>query len=95
MEPCKAQGDSATPAEQLAQRVRSARLPSPDERARIRREARLPLRDFAEALGVTTATVYRWETGGVEPKAAHAVAYADLLNKIQQALASGAKGETS
>lgn len=85
----------ATPAEQLAQRVRDARLPPPAERARIRREARITLREFAIVLGVTTTTVYRWELGATEPKAGHAVAYADLLGKIRDALASAPEQESA
>lgn len=86
MEPYAAPDDGATPAEQLARRIRAAKLPPPAERARIRREARITLREFAQVLGVTTTTVYRWELGVTEPKNAHAIAYADLLAKIKEAL---------
>jgi DNA-binding transcriptional regulator YiaG len=86
MEPYTAPDEGATPAEQLARRIRAAKLPPPAERARIRREARITLREFAQVLGVTTTTVYRWEIGDADPKTDHAVAYADLLNKVRQAL---------
>ena len=95
MEPFATHGEGATPAEQLAQRVRDARLPSPAERSRIRRDARVTLREFADVLGVTTTTVYRWELGETEPKADHAVAYADLLRHIHAALASTATEGTT
>lgn len=88
MEQYTARIASATAAEQLAQRVRAAKLPPLAERARIRREARVTLREFAAVLGVTTTTVYRWEQGETEPKADHAVAYAHLLARIQEALVS-------
>ncbi len=87
MEPYTAPVEGATPAEQLARRIRAAKLPPPAERARIRREARITLQEFAQVLGITTTTVYRWELGDTEPKMAHAIAYSDLLAKIQEALA--------
>lgn len=93
MEPYTAPVEGATPAEQLARRIRAAKLPPPAERARIRREARITLREFAQVLGVTTTTVYRWETGDADPKTDHAVAYADLLDKVRGAL--DPEGETN
>jgi DNA-binding transcriptional regulator YiaG len=89
MEPYAAPDEGATPAEQLARRIRASKLPPPSERARIRREARITLREFAQVLGVTTTTVYRWELGDTEPKTDHAIAYSDLLTKIQEALTPG------
>jgi DNA-binding transcriptional regulator YiaG len=86
MEPYTAHDGGASPAEQLARRIRAAQLPPPAERARIRHQARIPLREFAQALGVTPTTVYRWELGEANPTTDHAIAYADLLNRARQAL---------
>lgn len=69
----------------LAERVRAAQLPPPEERARIRRASRATLRDFAEVLGVTAMTVHRWETGEVEPRLKQAEAYGRLLARVAAA----------
>jgi DNA-binding XRE family transcriptional regulator len=74
-------------AERLAERVRAAQLPSPGERARIRRAARATLRDFAGALGVAPMTVHRWEVGEVDPRLDQAAAYARLLAEVAAATA--------
>jgi DNA-binding transcriptional regulator YiaG len=43
------------------------------------------LRDFAEVIGVNAMTVQRWETGEVQPRLDHAVAYRHLLDQIREA----------
>ena len=70
----------------LAQKVRASRLPPPEERARIRREARASLRDFAAALGISPTTMQRWEAGDGEIRLDHAVAYAGLLTALRDAI---------
>lgn len=70
----------------LAQKVRASRLPPPAERARIRRQARASLRDFARALDVSPTTMQRWEAGDGEMRLDHAVAYAGLLNALRDAI---------
>jgi DNA-binding XRE family transcriptional regulator len=75
----------------LAERVRAARLPSPDERARIRRESGATLRDVAAELArrgcrVSPMTVHRWETGQDEPRLHRAIAYRQVLDEIQAAI---------
>ncbi|WP_376766276.1 helix-turn-helix domain-containing protein [Actinomadura litoris] len=70
----------------LADRVRAARLPPPDVRQRIRREAGIPLRTMAASLGVTAGAVQRWEQGRVTPRHEHAIAYRRLLDELEQAI---------
>lgn len=69
----------------LPQRVRAAKLPPPGERARIRAEAHLSLRDLAAELSVTPMTLSRWEAGTVHPRLDQAAAYARLLTDIAAA----------
>lgn len=88
MEANTVQDGGAVRAERLAERVREARLPSPEERARIRRDARVTLRDLAEVLSVTPMTVHRWESGEVEPRLDQAAAYALVLAKVEAATAA-------
>lgn len=69
----------------LPQRVSAAKLPPPEERARIRREAGASLRDFATELGVSSMTVGRWESGQIRPHLDQAAAYARLLAAVDAA----------
>ena len=69
----------------LPQRVSAARLPSPAERARIRKQSGATLKDFADELGVTPMTVLRWEEGQVRPRLDQAAAYARLLADVNAA----------
>ncbi|HEX2657845.1 MAG TPA: helix-turn-helix transcriptional regulator [Polyangia bacterium] len=80
-----AQEKDAERAERLAERVRAAQLPPPEERLRIRRDARVTLRDIADVLSVTPMTVHRWESGEVQPRLDQAAAYARVLAKVQAA----------
>lgn len=77
--------DAATRAEELARRVRQARLPDPVVRARIRMVAGVTLRDFARTLGVSQMTMSRWERGAAEPRLEQRVAYALLLREVAAA----------
>ncbi|MGJ5831420.1 helix-turn-helix domain-containing protein [Streptomyces ossamyceticus] len=81
--------DATTRAEALAARVRAARLPEPGERAKIRSQAGVTLRDFAQTLGVSQMTMSRWERGEAEPRLEKRVAYALLLREVAAATADG------
>lgn len=59
------------------------RLARSGDARRIRRTARVPVRTLAADLGVTPATVNRWETGKIAPSRANAVAWLRLLRDIQ------------
>jgi DNA-binding transcriptional regulator YiaG len=63
-----------------------ARLPLPNERRRIRYEAGVQARQVAEAVGVSTATVFDWERGRREPNDAHLVLYAEVLDALRAAI---------
>jgi transcriptional regulator with XRE-family HTH domain len=66
-------------------RVVAARRMLADGSARQRRVAAgLSLRDVAEALGVDTATVWRWETHRRAPRREAALLYADLLEELRE-----------
>jgi DNA-binding transcriptional regulator YiaG len=69
----------------LPQRVSAAKLPPPEERARIRKDSGCSLRDFSRELGVSPMTVGRWESGVVHPRLDQAAAYARLLTAVAQA----------
>ncbi|WP_364704891.1 helix-turn-helix domain-containing protein [Streptomyces ossamyceticus] len=83
--------DAAARAEALAERVRAARLPAPGERAQIRAQAGVTLRDFAQTLGVSQMTMSRWERGEAEPRLQQRVAYALLLREVAAATTGGEK----
>jgi DNA-binding transcriptional regulator YiaG len=70
----------------LLARVRAAQLPPPAERAALRHASRATLRDLAAALGVTAATVWRWETGRTSIRLEHAIAYRQLLDQLRDAV---------
>lgn len=69
----------------LIESVKSARLPSPAERRRVRKRAGVSLRTIGDALGVTPQTVLRWERGA-RPTVEHAAAYRELLEALEAAL---------
>jgi DNA-binding transcriptional regulator YiaG len=71
----------------LAAQVRAAQLPPPSERQAIRKTARLSLRRFGRALGVSDVTVLRWERGDAEPTLEHAVVYRELLDELRRSAA--------
>lgn len=85
MERNTSQGDGAARVDELAGRVRAGLLPPPEERARIRRSAHVPLSQFAEVLRVSQMTISRWERGETEPSLDQRVAYARLLREIDAA----------
>nr|GID40199.1 hypothetical protein Aca09nite_67050 [Actinoplanes campanulatus] len=74
------------------QRIRSARLPSPEERLAIRKRARVSREDIArelraQGIAVTEGAVKWWEKpkaeGGVDPRPDKAILYRRLLEQLQ------------
>lgn len=65
--------------------IELGRLASSGEARRIRTKAGLTARSLAVDLGVTPATINRWETGAVKPSRGNAVAWLELLRGIQSA----------
>ncbi|WP_105971108.1 helix-turn-helix domain-containing protein [Streptomyces geranii] len=63
-----------------------APLPSPEERARLRRAWRLTEEHVAVAFGVTEATVRSWEAGRTAPTGLRRAAYAAFLGGLAQGL---------
>ena len=57
-------------------------LPTPEARRRLREEAGLSVRAFANALGVSPSTVARWETGEREPSGPFLFVYVDGLRTL-------------
>jgi DNA-binding transcriptional regulator YiaG len=55
---------------------------------RQRIEIGLTLRELAEAVGVTTATLSRWENGQVRPRSDAAVRWVDALRHAREAAAA-------
>lgn len=87
MEPATA----ATAYEELGAEVRAAlrvraELPPAGERQRIRKQARVPLRRVAAAIGVSAQTVLRWENGA-DPRLDHAAEYGRVLAELRAAVA--------
>ena len=60
-----------------------AQLPSPEARRAIRKEAGVTQEAFGKELGVTGATICRWENGDRTPSGAELRAYADLLDRVR------------
>lgn len=68
----------------LTEEIRAARsLPSPEHARAIRRAAGVTQARMAEELGVTRATINRWESGMRRPRGKHVTAYAAVLAEIQ------------
>lgn len=74
-----------TEVDDLIERVRETRLPTPTTRKRIRLGAGVTLREMAAAMEVTPMTVLRWERGEVRPGSDNARAYRSLLEALQAA----------
>jgi DNA-binding transcriptional regulator YiaG len=49
---------------------------------RVRLAAHLSLAEVARSVGVTAATVYRWEADGMKPRGEAAVRYGRLLRRL-------------
>jgi len=70
--------------EELLIRLRAKRqLPLPEERRRIRVEAKASLRDVADVCGVSHMAVHNWEHGAT-PQGRARVAYQALLEELKQ-----------
>ncbi len=70
------------------ERVRR-RLPSPTARRRLRLRAGISLAVIAREIGVTPASVSRWESGAREPAACHLDGYVAVLDRLAGELANG------
>jgi DNA-binding transcriptional regulator YiaG len=69
----------------LVQEVAEARaLPRPALARAIRREAGVSQTRMASELCVHRVTFARWESGASEPRAAHRLAWARLLARLQE-----------
>jgi transcriptional regulator with XRE-family HTH domain len=64
-------------------RARKA-LPSPAERRRLRVEAGVTQAAIGQALGVSRATVARWESGQRRPGPDHLDQYLDVLSRFRK-----------
>ncbi|MBB4951357.1 DNA-binding XRE family transcriptional regulator [Kitasatospora gansuensis] len=64
--------------------ARAEELPPPDERARLRKAARLTQQQIADALQVKRETIWTWEKGRVEPRTPQREAYARLLRGLAE-----------
>jgi DNA-binding transcriptional regulator YiaG len=69
----------------ISQAQARRRLPPPEVRAALRREAGLSLRDAAHLLGVSATAVGFWETGHRTPARNHVGAYLRLLDELARA----------
>lgn len=80
-----------TDLEELVERIRSRsldRLPPRDQWAELRRRAGLSQNELADAVGVTSGTLSRWEQGICSPRGAHIAEYAEVLDVIRRELAN-------
>lgn len=59
-------------------------LPSPDERARLRREAGLTRAELAEIIGVSTSALYAWEKKAAAPRNGRGQVYAAVLERLAE-----------
>ncbi|MFF1482902.1 helix-turn-helix domain-containing protein [Streptomyces sp. NPDC058301] len=64
--------------------ARSAALPPPQVRARLRQAGCLTQAEVAEALGVHRIQVVRWEKGRAEPRQPHRRLYVRLLQGLAE-----------
>lgn len=62
--------------------LRSAHLPPPAERRRVREAAGVSMRELAAALGVTHGSVRNWETTTKKPRLRVRREYARLLREL-------------
>jgi transcriptional regulator with XRE-family HTH domain len=66
-----------------------ARRSAVERGRRVREAAGLSQRDLADELGVSEATISRWESNVTRPRRADALRYRRLLDKIEAELARG------
>jgi DNA-binding transcriptional regulator YiaG len=60
-------------------------LPAAPERQRLREQAGLSIRTFANALGVSPSTVARWESGERDPHGPFLFVYVEGLRALAKA----------
>jgi DNA-binding XRE family transcriptional regulator len=60
------------------------RLPTPEERKRIRVAAGLTRDEVGSVLGVTSTAIYQWETGKADPGKASIGPYVELLERLNK-----------
>ncbi len=71
----------------LSEEIRAVRsLPSPELARAIRMNAGVTQARLAEEVGVTRATINRWESGERRPQGRHRATYAAVLAEIQAAV---------
>jgi predicted transcriptional regulator len=58
------------------------KLPLPNERKRIRENARVSLRELAAAIGVSHVAITRWEAGAYPADPEHLARYQRLLDEL-------------
>ncbi|MBI4345707.1 MAG: helix-turn-helix transcriptional regulator [Elusimicrobia bacterium] len=68
------------------------RLPAPAARRRIRQRVGVTATAVARALGVTPASVTRWETGLRDPAERYLRRYIELLDRLVREAANGEGG---
>ena len=68
------------------------RFPPPAARRRLRLRAGVTLAVIARTVGVSGATVSRWETGHREPTGAHLEVYAEVLARLAREVANRGGG---
>jgi DNA-binding XRE family transcriptional regulator len=68
----------------LIDAVRARRLPPPEKRREIRRNAHVSQGRMARELGVHRVTLIRWEEGTYEPNDEHRERYAQLLAQLRR-----------
>ena len=67
-------------------------LPRIEDRVHLRRALGIQQREIAAAVGVSTQSVWAWETGRSEPKGDHRVRYAELLAAMRRRLDEAEEG---
>ena len=62
--------------------VLARRLARTGEGKRLRERAELTIKEIAQAVGVDTGTIVRWETGRTSPRAPAALRWVDALHAV-------------
>jgi transcriptional regulator with XRE-family HTH domain len=74
-----------TTADRLRDRIRVLNaLPSPEQRAALRKNLGLSRRDLAEAVGVSEAAIGHWERGIRHPRGEYLRRYVDVLDVLKR-----------
>lgn len=70
----------------LVSELRAAQLPSAADRKRIREAAAISQREIARVIGVAPQSICRWESGPAPRRRRDAIAYAELLAALDDAV---------